>query len=131
MRWTLLGPIYVLYFNESLTQNRYGLLWNLKFSLKIIVLLWYLQRGVILTKDNLEKRGWKGSLKYSFCNQNKRIQHLFYCCLARIIWRIIFFAFHLDKPSSINHIMGDWESDKGAAHKKKLLIGVAAMFWTI
>jgi hypothetical protein len=41
-----------------------------------------------------------------------------------------FFVFHIDKPFSINHIIGAWES-KGTTHKKKLLIGVAAMFWSI
>jgi hypothetical protein len=31
-------------------------LWNLKVPLKIKIFLWYLRRGVILTKDNLAKR---------------------------------------------------------------------------
>jgi hypothetical protein len=78
-----------------------------------------------LTKDNLAKRRWNGSLKCSF-------QHLFFdCYLARNIWRVIFFALHIDRPYSINHVMGAWESNKGTAHKKKLLIGIAAMFWSI
>jgi hypothetical protein len=85
-----------------------------------------------LTKDNLAKRRWKGNLKCSFCNENENIQHLLFdCYLARNIWRTIFFALHIDRPSSTNHIMGAWESNKGIAHKKKLLIGVAAMFWSI
>jgi hypothetical protein len=33
-------------------------LWNLKVPLKIKIFLWYLRRGVILTKDNLAKRNW-------------------------------------------------------------------------
>ncbi|WVZ95347.1 hypothetical protein U9M48_041127, partial [Paspalum notatum var. saurae] len=37
-------------------------------------------RGVVLTKDNLAKRQWKGNLKCSFCNANETIQHLFFEC---------------------------------------------------
>jgi hypothetical protein len=47
------------------------------------------------------------------------------------IWRTILFAFHIDKPPSINHITEDSESHKGIAHKKEILIGVATMFWSI
>jgi hypothetical protein len=36
----------------------------------------------------------------------------------------------IDRPSSINHITGAWKSNKETAHKKKLLIGVIAMFCT-
>jgi hypothetical protein len=31
-------------------------LWKLKVLLKIKIFLWYLRRGVVLTKDNLAKR---------------------------------------------------------------------------
>ncbi|WVZ59399.1 LOW QUALITY PROTEIN: hypothetical protein U9M48_009545 [Paspalum notatum var. saurae] len=36
-------------------------LWSLKAPLKIKVFLWYLRKGVVLTKDNLAKRNWQGS----------------------------------------------------------------------
>jgi hypothetical protein len=32
------------------------LIWKLKLSLKIKVCMWYLYKGVILTKDNLARR---------------------------------------------------------------------------
>jgi hypothetical protein len=32
---------------------------------------------------------------------------------------------------NINHIIENWATNKGIAHRKKLLIGVAAMFWSI
>ena len=41
--------------------NRNKKLWKLKAPLKIKIFLWYLKRGVILTKDNLAKRNWQGS----------------------------------------------------------------------
>ena len=33
-------------------------IWQAKFPMKIKVFMWYLKRGVILTKDNLAKRNW-------------------------------------------------------------------------
>jgi hypothetical protein len=109
-----------------------NILWSLNLPLKIKIFLWYLGRGVTLTKDNLAKRGWKGCLKCRFCNQNESIQHLFFdCYLARNIWRIIYFALNIERPNNINHIIGSWIANKGTTHRKKLLIGVAAMFWSI
>jgi hypothetical protein len=34
--------------------------WKVKVNLKIKIFLWFLRQGVILTKDNLAKRKWKG-----------------------------------------------------------------------
>jgi hypothetical protein len=34
--------------------------WRAKISLKIKIFLWFLKSGVVLTKDNLVKRQWKG-----------------------------------------------------------------------
>jgi hypothetical protein len=110
--------------------NRGCFLWKLKLPLNIKIFLWYLGRGLILTKDNLAKRRWQGSLKCSFCNQN--IQHPFFdCCIAKTIWRIIYFTLKIDPPVNINHIIEDWESNKCCMHKKLLLSGVAALFLLI
>jgi hypothetical protein len=35
--------------------------WKLKIPLKIKVFMWYLKRGVTLTKDNLARRNWPGN----------------------------------------------------------------------
>jgi hypothetical protein len=59
----------------TLTHNM--LLWKLKLPLKIKIFLWYLGRGVTLTKVNLAKRGWTGSMKCCFVNQNETIRHIF------------------------------------------------------
>ena len=50
-----------------------SIVWKLKVPLKIKV-----QRGVILTKDNLLKRRWKGGSKCCFCSKDETIQHLFF-----------------------------------------------------
>lgn len=48
-------------------------LWKLKAPLKIKIFLWYLKRGVILTKYNLTKRNWQGSQQCCFCHENEMI----------------------------------------------------------
>jgi hypothetical protein len=98
-----------------------NILWSLNLPLKIKIFLWYLGRGVTLTKHNLAKRGWKGCLKCSFCNQNVSIQHLLFdCYLARNIWRIIYFALNIERLNNINHIIGSWIANKGTIHRKNL-----------
>ncbi|WVZ62946.1 hypothetical protein U9M48_012634, partial [Paspalum notatum var. saurae] len=55
-------------------------LWKLKAPLKIKIFLWYLRKGVILTKDNLAKRNWQGSLTCASCHKDETITHLFFEC---------------------------------------------------
>ena len=53
------------------------IIWKLKLPLKIKIFMWYLIKGVTLTKDNLARRRWKWSLKCCYCNLDETIQHLF------------------------------------------------------
>jgi hypothetical protein len=107
-------------------------LWKFKLPLKIKVFLWNLCRGAILTKDNLAKRRWKGNLTCSFCNRNESIHHLFFdCYMANNIWRLIYYALKIDRPVSINHIIGSWGSNMSPGYKKILLCGISALFWSI
>ncbi|WVZ85605.1 hypothetical protein U9M48_032511, partial [Paspalum notatum var. saurae] len=62
-------------------------IWCTKISLKIKVFMYYLKRGVILTKDNLSKRLWVGSKLCNFCCNAETIQHLFFeCYYPKFIW---------------------------------------------
>jgi hypothetical protein len=68
-------------------------IWKWKIALKIKIFLWFLQKGIVLTKDNLAKKNWKGNQKCVGCNLNETIQHLFIDCpFAKMIWRFIFYA---------------------------------------
>jgi hypothetical protein len=58
--------------------------------LKIKKFIWYLVKGVVLTKDNLAKRQWKGSLKWCSCNLNESIQHLLFDCHVASIFRDVY-----------------------------------------
>jgi len=42
------------------------MLWKAKLPIKIKIFLLYLKREVVLTKDNLLKRGGKGTLDLAF-----------------------------------------------------------------
>jgi hypothetical protein len=86
-----------------------SIVWKLKVPLKINIFLWYLQKGVILTKDNLLKRRWKGGggSKCCFRSEDETIQHLFFDChVAKFVWSAIFFAFGAKAPTSVVDILG-------------------------
>ena len=100
---------------------RHKLIWKLKVPLKIKIFLWFLRRGVVLTKDNLAMKNWTGSQRYCGCNSNETIKHLFLDFhYERMIWRIIFYATGLTPPRSIGHKIRDL-----------IWVGVAAVCWAI
>jgi hypothetical protein len=74
-------------------------LWKLKTPLKIKIFLWYLRKGVILTKDNLAKCSWQGSLTCAFCHKEETINHLlFECRLALSVWSVLQMATSINQP---------------------------------
>jgi hypothetical protein len=46
-------------------------IWKMKIPLKTKKFGWYLHRGVILTKDNLARRNWHGSMRCVFCHRTR------------------------------------------------------------
>jgi hypothetical protein len=111
---------------------RHKSIWKLKIPLKIKIFLWYLQKGVILTKDNLAKKNWTGSQKCCGCNINESIDHLFLDCpYARMVWRIISYATGLTPPNSIRHMFGSWLSNQSKKIRNLIWVGVAAVCWAI
>jgi hypothetical protein len=121
-----------LYDMDTQTPFHHKKIWKMKIPLKIKISLWFLQRGVVLTKDNLAKKNWKGSQKCISCNRNETIQHLFLDCpLTKTIWRIIFFATNLTQPRSISHMFGGWLSNQNKRMRNLIWVGVAAMYWAI
>ena len=85
------------------------LFWKTRLPLKIKIFLSYLKRGVVLTKDNLLKRGWKGETKCNFCDMEKTIQHLFFeCHSSKGVWNSLFIMFNLKPQKDIVHLFGPW-----------------------
>jgi hypothetical protein len=108
------------------------ILWKMEIPLKIKNFLWYLGKWATLTKDNLWKYKWKGSLQCSFCNQIETIKHLFFeCYIARATWHMFSIATGLSKPNSIWSVLGGWLSFKRGKEKRLILVGVTTMFWSI
>ena len=84
-------------------------IWKSKIPLKVKIFMWYLRRGVVLTKDNLARRNWRGSKKCSFCTRDETIKHLFFQCkFARSTWSVIQIASNLYPPTSVANIFGHW-----------------------
>jgi len=108
------------------------LIWKLKLPLKIKIFFWYIKKGVVLTKDNLARRNWKGSKKYVFCAHDESIQRLFFDChYAKFLWCAIHFTFGINVPASINHMCLGWLSGVDARHKSKILVGAIAICWSL
>jgi hypothetical protein len=115
---------------EIVSHNIY--LWKLKILLKIKFLLWLLCRKVIITNDNLVKRNWHGNEACCFCHNHETIQHLFlYCDLPNFIWKVLYFTYGLEPPSSINHMFGTWILNMNTHIGKLFLVGISVMMWAI
>jgi hypothetical protein len=101
--------------------------------LKIKIFLWYLRKGVVLTKDNLAKRKWKGGVECCVCGQYETIQYLFFDCpIAMRVWSTVSITFFdIKKPRSMNDIFGAWIKSFSVKQRKHVLLGVAAVCWAI
>jgi hypothetical protein len=93
--------------------------------------MWYLYKGVILTKDNLARRQWQGDRNCCFCYSNESIQHLFECHFAKFIWRIIQVSSNLLPPTSVHNIFTGWLEGIDRKLKSHILVGVSAICWAI
>jgi hypothetical protein len=90
------------------------------------------QNGVILTKDNLAKRNWKGSLGCCSCSSLETIQHLFIDChFARFIWNSIHITFGIQPPSNIAHMFGSWLIGIRPRLREHICVGLTTLCWAI
>ena len=107
-------------------------IWKIKIPLKIKVFMWYLYKGVTLTRDNLARKNWNGNTKCCFCNIEESIQHLFFNCpLAKFIWRILSVTFIISYPSNFQHMFTDWLYGIAIKEKRIIWCGVSAICWAI
>jgi hypothetical protein len=99
-----------------------------KLPLKIKIFLWYLQRGVILTKDDLAKRNWRDSKQCCFCNCDEIINHLlFNCHHAKEIWRIVYLATGLTPPKMATNMLGVWLYNLDQENMMLILVEVVVL----
>jgi hypothetical protein len=94
--------------------------------------MWFFNNKVLLTKDNLVKRNWKGCQKCCFCKESKIVQYLFLTCpFAKIIWRMIYLTYDLPPPANITNMFGKWLNRVDKTDKARIRIGISAMCWSV
>jgi hypothetical protein len=69
------SSMYVALINNGVRVSRD--IWQIKIPTRIKIFLWYLKRGVILTKHNLARRNWSGDTRCNYCHSLETIHHLF------------------------------------------------------
>jgi len=107
-------------------------IWRLRIPLKVKIFIWFLRRGVILTKDNLAKRNWRGNRNCCYCSKLESIQHLIFdSVMAKALWRAIYMVLGLKPPTSTRNIFGAWHKQSGREFRSLLLIGAAAFCWSL
>jgi hypothetical protein len=103
-----------------------------KFSVKDLIFLWYLKNGVVLTKDNLVKRQWKGCTKCCFCDVSESIQHLFFDYpMTKLVWGMLSLTFGIRMSSDVGNLFGPWLRSFSKKQRNRVLVGVAAFCWAI
>jgi hypothetical protein len=129
----LVDSLYKAIIQSDIPVNCNKKIWKMKIPLKTnFFLYWYLHRGVILTKDNLVKRNWRGSTQCVFCHQDKTIKHLlFRYRFARSIWSLIQVALNLYPPTSVANIFGNWLHGIDLRFQTLIRVGALAVIWSL
>ena len=104
----------------------------MKIPLKIKTFLWYLRRGVVLTKDNLAKQNWHKNQQCCFCYENETIQHLFFDCrFTRLIWATVHVAWDIAQPHDVSNMFGNWMIGVPKEYKQLVCVGAAVLCWSV
>jgi hypothetical protein len=123
--------MYLDYMDDH-TKYLHKYLWKIRVPLKIKVFMWFLHKKVLLIKDNLIKRKWKGNDKCCFCDQKETVQHLFLQCpLAKMVWRIVHMAFSITPPKNLKKLFGNWLVWVSKIEKAHIRVGTCALLWAI
>jgi hypothetical protein len=86
------------------------MIWRLKVPLKIKAFIWLIVKNRILTKINLAKKGWKGSVLCEFCGGNEDMNHLFFKCpMDKYNWNVASCALGIGtKPVNFYDLCQNW-----------------------
>jgi hypothetical protein len=107
-------------------------IWKVNVPLKIRIFMLFLNKKVILTKNNLKKRNWQGCSKCCFCDQDETIQHLFFSCpFVKIVWRIVYMTFNIPPPTNVTNMFGNCLNGVAKKDKGHIRVGVCALLWVI
>jgi hypothetical protein len=107
-------------------------IWQTKLPMKIKIFMWYLKKGMTLTKDNLARRNWSGDKSCCFCHFSETIYHLFFDCFyAKFLWRSIHLLFGLLPPTYMADLFVRWSKLGNKKYNTLLLTTAAALLWAI
>ena len=80
---------------------------------------------MVLTKDKLLKRAWKGDTKCNLCGLGETVQHLFFDChIARFLWNVLFIILNFQPPKDIVHLFGSWSKSFAPRLRTQVIVGV-------
>jgi hypothetical protein len=67
-----------------------------------------------------------------FLCAQESVEHLFLACpFAKLVWRMVYFAFNLPPPTNITNLFGNWLNGVDKKAKERIRIGVSALCWSI
>jgi hypothetical protein len=108
------------------------MIWKANLPLKIKIFMWLVSQNVILTKDNLIKRKWKGNKSCAFCTENENSRHLFFeYPTAKYVWSML--AYSLGSVGRPNNMEQYWFWIHKILPQSPNLyaVGLAAVIWVI
>jgi mannosylglycoprotein endo-beta-mannosidase len=111
----------------------YKMIWRLKVPLKIKAFIWLIVKNRILTKINLAKKGWKGSVLCEFCGGNEDMNHLFFeCPMAKYNWNVASCALGIGtKPVNFYDLCQNWLQKFTGRDRIVVMVGTAALLWNL
>jgi hypothetical protein len=134
--WDKSGVFSVKSTYKYLSRHDYGpnykMIWKAKLPLKIKIFMWLVSQNVILTKDNLIKRKWKGNKSCAFCKENENSRHLFFeCPTAKYVWSLLAYALgSVCRPNSMAQYWY-WIYNILPQTPNLYAVGLAAVIWAI
>jgi hypothetical protein len=107
--------------------------WKAKIPLKINIFIWYLRKGVILTKYNLVKRQWKGCTRCCFCNRQKKYSTpLFWMPNGEVdVDDDKFYSWYQRACKYVSFLWSLLRSFSKKKQRNQVLIGVAVFCWAL
>jgi hypothetical protein len=119
--------LYLALINNGVVQ-RNTIVWKMRVPLKIKIFIWYIQKGAILTKDNLARQNWNESEQCCFHMNNESIHHLFYnCYYEKFLSGLTHITFGITSLQNLEHMFGVWTNIMGGKLKRQFLACASAL----
>ena len=94
--------------------------------------MWLLENNVLLTKENMVRRNWKGNSSCGFCDEFESTTHLFFNChTAKCVWGMVAKCFNSTVVPGNLHQCWVWLDNNLGEAKEISTVGAAAICWAI